>query len=795
MSIFTRLLLLLGLLPALSLAVVLAVLWRNSAGLARNLDAENRAAGRRALDEGSRLLEEDLGRTHVKIVLEKARRVEGFFADIAGAVQLEATLAAQFLADAGGTGAAPPLYPAEDLLARARADPEFRRSVVDREPYAIFHVAAGVPRADVDGPMDRLRRLGGFFAHTRHTLPGCDSVYFGDRRGFILGYPGGINPFPPTYDPRLRPWFKDAVARGGRTWSVGVDKDGRTLFVTCAQPVVADAAAAAAEGGDEGEDRLLGVAAVDVRLADVIEELFTVGGLRVSKAVLLDNDDKVRVSARYDEGGRASFDEQTLLRAPPVGELADEPGFARVARQARAAPASPAGIVWEGDGLSDSAHVFVYSSIRFAMTPAGGGSAATAATAPAGTGDQQWRYVVQLPVAPLAGPVRAVTGEMDASTRDVSAAIQSGARKSGLAVVAVTAGTLLAALALAYLGARSTARPLVHLAGVARDIGRGDLNQAAAERSGGEVGELERAMNSMIRGLRERRLLRDTFGRYVSASVVDEVLSRGDVRLGGVKRTVTVFFSDLKGFTSLAEATEPETLVQLLNEYFEAMTAVVLESGGTLDKYIGDAILAFWGEPVAHADDAARACRAALEQFRRLQDLRAGWDARGLPRLDMRVGIQTGEAIVGNVGSALKLNYTVLGDTVNLASRLEGVNKLYGTRVLIGEATRQAAGAAIEVRELDLLSVVGKHEPVRVYELLGLAGEVDPRRRAGYAAYEAALRAQRERRWDDAESLAGNALAALGADGPTQVLLARVAAFRRDPPADAWDGAVVLDRK
>jgi len=277
--------------------------------------------------------------------------------------------------------------------------------------------------------------------------------------------------------------------------------------------------------------------------------------------------------------------------------------------------------------------------------------------------------------------------------------------------------------------------------------------------------------------------------------VVDEVLREGNIHLGGVKRVVTIFFSDLEGFTTLSEATPPETLISWLNEYFEAMTSIILGSEGTLDKYIGDAILAFWGEPIAHQDDAARACRVALEQFEQLRRLCEKWALEGRPRLNMRIGIETGEVIVGNVGSDLKTNYTVLGDTVNFASRLEAVNKVYGTRILIGEETRLRAGSAIEVREVDLLAVAGKKKPVRVYELLGMAGKIPATRRAGYALYEQGLHAYRERDWDQAEQQLKAAQAALGSDKPSQVLLERIARCRLSPPPPGWDGGAILEHK
>ncbi len=225
------------------------------------------------------------------------------------------------------------------------------------------------------------------------------------------------------------------------------------------------------------------------------------------------------------------------------------------------------------------------------------------------------------------------------------------------------------------------------------------------------------------------------------------------------------------------------------------MTSIILGSEGTLDKYIGDAILAFWGEPLAHEDDAARACRVALEQFEQLRRLGEKWALEGRPGLNMRIGIETGEVIVGNVGSELKTNYTVLGDTVNFASRLEAVNKVYGTRILIGEATRLSAGSSIEVREVDLLAVAGKHRSVRVYELLGMAGAVEASRRAGCDLYEQALGAYRQRHWDQAEEHLKGAQAVMGEDKPSQVLEARIARYRLHAPPPDWDGSAILDHK
>jgi adenylate cyclase len=333
------------------------------------------------------------------------------------------------------------------------------------------------------------------------------------------------------------------------------------------------------------------------------------------------------------------------------------------------------------------------------------------------------------------------------------------------------------------------------MANVARMVGQGNLDQQAIETSGGEIGELGQAINAMIRGLRQRNLLKETFGRYVAPSVVDTVLRQGNAELGGIKRQVTVFFSDLEGFTPLAESTPPETLVSLLNEYLDAMTKVILGSEGTLDKYIGDAIVAFWGEPVTHENDASIACRAALEQVEQLKILHTKWLAEGRPLLNMRIGIETGEVIVGNVGSDLKYNYTVLGDTVNFTSRLEGVNKYYGTRILIGENTRKLAGDTIEVREIDLLAVVGKRKSIHVYELVGMKGQISDAKRMGYSYYEQGLEAYREQDWDNAEELFKLAQLTLGEDRASEILLERIKRFRINDGMKLWDGSYALEHK
>ncbi|MBN2494048.1 MAG: adenylate/guanylate cyclase domain-containing protein [Deltaproteobacteria bacterium] len=283
----------------------------------------------------------------------------------------------------------------------------------------------------------------------------------------------------------------------------------------------------------------------------------------------------------------------------------------------------------------------------------------------------------------------------------------------------------------------------------------------------------------------QRRRLRHAFAHYLSPDVIEQLLEKpGALRLGGERRELTVLFSDIRSFTTLSEGLPPETLTSLLNAYLTPMTDVVLEHRGMLDKYIGDAIMALFGAPVPIPDHAAAACRAALEMLRRLADLDAEWQARGWPRLRIGIGVNTGPMSVGNMGSAERFDYTAVGDEVNLASRLEGLNKVFGSRVIVGQATREAAGDAFSFRELDRVAVKGKQEAKRIYELLH---EGPPGPEDGWVAdFERALQAYRAGSW--AEALAVfERLAREQPDPPSAVFADRCRQMAAEPSAD-WDG-------
>ena len=294
----------------------------------------------------------------------------------------------------------------------------------------------------------------------------------------------------------------------------------------------------------------------------------------------------------------------------------------------------------------------------------------------------------------------------------------------------------------------------------------------------------------------EQRLIRGVMGRYLSPSVSQWVLRDPErLSLGGETREMSVLFSDIRGFTTLSHRLEPQALVALLNEYLTAMTELVFRHDGVLDKYIGDAIMAFWNAPLDQPDHAERACATALDMIARLKELQADWERRGVPKLELGIGINSGPMVVGNLGSRQRLAYTVLGDAVNVAARLEGLSKEYGTRVVVGEATRQAAGEAFVFRSLDVVAVVGRDEPLAVYEVVGRQGQVSPAALEMLAEYERAVALYRTRCWDEAARRFEQLLREAPDDGPTRLYRRRSGELLESPPPADWNGVYVARTK
>src|SRR5271165_6204993 len=287
---------------------------------------------------------------------------------------------------------------------------------------------------------------------------------------------------------------------------------------------------------------------------------------------------------------------------------------------------------------------------------------------------------------------------------------------------------------------------------------------------------------------REKRRIRKSFSQYLSPDVIARIEKDPEkyIHPGGEMSELTVMFSDIRGFTTLSEGMSPDDLVRLLNEYFSAMTEILYKHLGTLDKYIGDAIMAFWGSPYPLEDHAYRACCCALEMVDRLAELNRNWTAQGRPEIANGIGLNTGPVNVGNIGSDQRLAWTVMGDNVNLASRLEGITKEYRVRVIISEYTYNQVSHQFLAREVDKIRVKGKKHPVTLYELM--APLSDRQKYEGLLTpFNTALQCYRTRDWAEAAGKFGPILSAHPLDGPTQVLLQRCLEFMVEPPPDDWD--------
>ena len=288
----------------------------------------------------------------------------------------------------------------------------------------------------------------------------------------------------------------------------------------------------------------------------------------------------------------------------------------------------------------------------------------------------------------------------------------------------------------------------------------------------------------------EQRLRRETrraFSLYLAPEVVDQIMAHPEkLKLGGERREITLLFTDLKGFTNISEQLGPEQVAQLLNEHFSRATVIIKRHGGTVNRFIGDAIMAIWGAPLSDEKHALNASLAARELQLDMQELRSEFTQRGLPPIYMRVGVHTGPAIVGNLGAADRFDYTAIGDSVNLAARLEGVNKLYGTEILVSSVTAQLLGGALPLRQVDRVIVKGKTEAVEIFTISDnvVVNELTA----------CALCAYREQNWDESEAQWQQVLAQKPQDKIAQLYLERIASYRKESPAEGWNGSIALEK-
>lgn len=337
--------------------------------------------------------------------------------------------------------------------------------------------------------------------------------------------------------------------------------------------------------------------------------------------------------------------------------------------------------------------------------------------------------------------------------------------------------------------------PLREMATASKAIASGDLSTRVKIHTQDEVGQLGQSFNKMAEELKQKEQIKETFGRYLDPRIVESLITKDAP--GGVaesqKKEMTIFFSDLEKFSTLTEKLSADGIVKLLNEYFSTVTEPISKNNGVLDKFIGDAVMAFWGPPFSNGDNHPDlACEAALKQFEKVKTLnsRLNQIIPGIecPEIRFRVGICTGEVVVGNIGSTKNQSYTVMGDTVNIAARLESANKQFGTRILLSDQTQKGLSSHFVTRKVDQIVVVGKVEPVTIYELLGTQDNIKPEVLKIKKLYEEALSLYLNQEWDQALKHLHEILEIQLSDGPARVLKERIEHFKANPPQDTWDG-------
>jgi adenylate cyclase len=362
------------------------------------------------------------------------------------------------------------------------------------------------------------------------------------------------------------------------------------------------------------------------------------------------------------------------------------------------------------------------------------------------------------------------------------------ADRNVLAVFAVIA--LLAGVYVSLLLAQRIATPVREIVAETRrirslDFGARPLPSTHVE----EIEDLATAVEQLKTSLR-------SFEKLVPAQYARHLVTTGqEARLGGERRHITICFADIVGFTRLSEMMPPEQLMEVLTEYLDVLSSKVIEHEGTVDKFNGDDVMAFWGAPSSVENPALSACVTAVRSQEALRAMHASWESKGHPLLGASFGIATGDVIVGNVGSRERMNYTVIGDAVNLASRLQGLNKFYETAILIGEQTMLEAGDAVVTRLVDYVAVAGRESAASVYELVGLAGEVTAEDERIASLHDSAMARYRERQFVEAADGFRTVIAMREKDGPARILLKRCQQYIANPPGDDWDGSYRAETK
>jgi len=540
---------------------------------------------------------------------------------------------------------------------------------------------------------------------------------------------------PSDYDATAQPWYKRALLANGPVWS------DVSLFPTAMKPAVATS------GQLVVYQEFQGVINIAIELERLSRFLSGIQVGRTGTVLIVDREGHVVAAPERSEGEHQETGEMPMLAADKDKlEMVADAALGHFNMQlAEIRQTTPLAFQSEDDGEN---YIVTFTPLGF----------------------KGWLIATVVPEADF-------LAEVDRNTRRLLWIVL------GVTLAIALGGTALARLLIA--------RPLGRVTGELAHIESFELGRVTRQHSPlREIDRLSAALSHMASGLA-------SFQKYLPTELVRTLVRQGiEAKPGGTHQPISVLFTDLVGFTTLSERLGDE-VVPVLADYLGRMSSAIHEQHGTIDKFIGDAIMAFWGAPIANPNHAADACRAALACTRLLAAMRAEAARTGRPELHMRIGINSGNILVGNIGSEERLNYTAIGDAVNLASRLEGLNKRYGTTILIGEATRRGAGETVLVRRLDRVAVYGRSEGTSVYELIGLAED-----RAALGAldwiqrYEAGLEHYAERRFAEAV-LAFEAAdrSKPGGDEPARGFIARARAYMVEPPPADWQAVTVMDEK
>ncbi len=402
---------------------------------------------------------------------------------------------------------------------------------------------------------------------------------------------------------------------------------------------------------------------------------------------------------------------------------------------------------------------------------------------------------LQKEVDELNGKMEAMMSQIAAHTEKAANFIEVQVGKTLLFSKSMVAFAVFFGLLLATIVTIGLIRPVKNLLRGTKEIEKGNLEIEVVAKSRDEIGELSVIFNSMVQGIREKERIKATFGQYVDPRIVDNMIKKGGlVQNRGEREVVTVFLSDVAGFSALSERLTPDGLVNLINNYLSLASEPIIRYRGVVDKFIGDAVMAFWGPPFVSEQEHARlACNAALEQFVQLDKLRKRMPdimgiRKGLPEVNIRIGLATGEVLVGNIGSENSKSYTIIGEVTKMVSYLEELNKKYGTQILIIEKTRDLVASAFETRKIDLIHADASQHLMFIYELLSHKGELDAETVEMRDTFEEGLRLYWKQSWSKAKQHFKNCLKIKPNDGSTQLYLKRLEIFQEKSPGDNWDG-------